>query len=225
MRDNRLRVFLEVIGRQHVVCDGHEGFEVAPGSARYQPQCRGLGARDRQMTGDWRGGADPGGDGGRGQPQQHERRGHPSGRRVQAGDQYGRGARERDGAPHVPIGAGRAQTRGEVRLRGRHPLQQVAPAHTQAKQSPSDRIEHQPCLMRQECNQQHGLSGGQPDIIAQRPQMTAQINASAPRQDRWADHEQGRQRDDGNDETAPDQRRTVRQHPACQQCGQCGRCR
>ncbi len=45
--DDRLRVLLEVVGRQHVVGGRHEGLEEAPGAARDQPQRARVGSARR----------------------------------------------------------------------------------------------------------------------------------------------------------------------------------
>ncbi len=48
MCQDRLRIFLEVIGRQHMVVRRNKGLEVAPGATRNQSQCLRVGIRNRQ---------------------------------------------------------------------------------------------------------------------------------------------------------------------------------
>ncbi len=53
--DYRLRVFLEIVRRQHVVGDGDEGFEEAPGAPCNQAQLLGIGISQLLTGGDaWR---------------------------------------------------------------------------------------------------------------------------------------------------------------------------
>src|SRR5580658_965891 len=59
MCQDRSWIFLEVIGRQHMVVCRDKCLEVAPGAAGNQPQSLGVSRRDRQATRDERGKADP----------------------------------------------------------------------------------------------------------------------------------------------------------------------
>ena len=54
MRQDRVRILLKVVRRQHVICRGHERFEEAPGTARDEAQGIAVGRGDGQATGDQR---------------------------------------------------------------------------------------------------------------------------------------------------------------------------
>ena len=76
---DRVRVLLEVVGRQHVVVGRDERLEVAPGAARDEAQCARVRVADRKLPVEARRAADPERDGRGGDPQQRERRCEPRG--------------------------------------------------------------------------------------------------------------------------------------------------
>ena len=184
MCQDRSRIFLEVIGRQHMVVRRNKGLEVTPGAAGNQSQCPGVCVRDRQATRDERGKADPYGDGRGRNPENQEWRCHRPGVGSEVPDERRGSHRDDYASAHAAIGAAEIKSRAEVRLSCGDPLEQVPPTHEQTKQRSTDRVDHQPCLMRQKGYQEGGQGRSKPDILAQRAQMAACVDAGAARHDR-----------------------------------------
>src|SRR5208283_3369592 len=148
MRQDRSRIFLEVVGRQHMVIRRNKGLEIAPCAARDQSQCSGIYICDRQMPGDaWRE-ANPYGDGGGSNPEDHEWRCQRPGVGSAIPNQRHRNHRDGYASDHAAIGAVEIELGPEIRLSCSDPLEEVAPTHEQTKQRSTDRVDHQPCLMR-----------------------------------------------------------------------------
>ena len=219
MGQNRPRVLLEVVRRQHVVVRRNERLEVAPGAPRDQSQGACVRVGERQATLEGRRAADPDGNGGRCDPQHHERRRHPPGIGSQPLHQDGGADGDRNAATHAPIGALEVEPRAEVRLSGSDPLQQIAPCHEQTNQCSADGIDHQPRLVRKQANQQRKLRASEGGILGQGAQVAAGVDAGAARHDRCEHRQQGRQRDRRHDKSRPDEGGVSRQQPSRQQRG------
>ena len=217
MGQNRPRVLLKVVRRQHVVVRSNERLEVAPGAPRDQSQGAGIRVAERQATLDERRAADPNGNGGRCDPQDHERRRHPPGIGPQPFHEDGGGDGDRNAATHAPIGAAEVEPRAEVRLGCSDPLQQIAPCHEQTNQCSADGIDHQPRLVCKQDNQQGKLRSCKRGILAQRTQVAAGVDAGAARHDRCEHRQQGRQGDRRHDKSRPDEGGVSRQQPSRQQ--------
>jgi hypothetical protein len=123
--------------------------------------------------------------------------------------------------PHMRRRRWPMQTRAQVRLRGGDPLQQIAPAQAQAKQRPSDRIEHEPGLMRQKRQQQRsGSRRARRPCAAPTGDCADRCRRAAARSRRH--QQQGRQGTMATMKCSPEQGRAVpaaaippRARPAC----------
>jgi hypothetical protein len=62
-------------------------------------------------------------------------------------------------------------------------LKEVAPTDEQPKQRSTDRIQHEPRLIREKSYQQAGEADGKPYVTAQRAQVAACVDAGARRHD------------------------------------------
>ncbi len=123
MREDRPRIFLEVIRRQHVIFCSNKGLEVAPCAAGYQSQRAGVGLRDRQATRDpWRK-TDPYGDGRGSDPQDYEWERYCPGVRSEVCDEGSRSCRYQHAAAHAAIGGIEIKLGPEVRLSRSDPLE------------------------------------------------------------------------------------------------------
>ena len=155
----------------------------------------------------------PARDGGRRQPQQHERRG---GQRVPEWQLRGDercDERDRHASSHLTVEAERIEARAERSLCGGDPLEQVAPRDAQPDEGAHDRVRHQPGLVREQRDQQRALAQREREIGAQRAQMTARRDTRALRRDHRKDGQQDGQHDGQSDEGGPDERGGKRQRP------------
>ena len=133
VRDCRLRVFLEIVRREHVICCRHESLEEAPGAARDQPQCARVCIRDRQAPRhEWRQ-ARPPSDGRRCDPGDHERRRHRPSVVPDPPDDDCRNDADGDATIHLPIEPEEVEPRAYHRLTCGDPVEQMPVAHEQPK--------------------------------------------------------------------------------------------
>ena len=213
----RLRVFLKIVRRQHVVRRRHEGLEEAPGAACDQPQSAGVRIRDRQATRHERRQARPSSDGRRCDPSDRERRRHRPGVVPDAPDDDRSNDADGDTTDHLPIEPAKVEPRAHLRLSCRDPVEQTPVAHEQTKQRSSDRIGHQPCLMREEHDQECGLGQSEPKIGAKGTQVAGCRDPGTSRHNRGENREQRRQCDRRQDEAGPDHGSVQGQCPSRQQ--------
>ena len=214
VRDNRLRVFLEIVGRQHVVRRRHERLEEAPGSPRDEAQILPVLIGDREPPRDGLRAAGPHGECRRRQPQQGERQRKRPGRRHRGDSARGDGEPESRAARHVPIEAVEPQPRPAGRLRRRRPFEQVAARRDQPHQCSRDRIARPPGLIGRQGNRHQGLHGREAQVRHQRAHMVAKANAAAAWQHREDSRKEGRHRNGGEHQHGSDRGRTQRQQPA-----------
>ena len=225
MSDDRLRIFLKIVRRKHVVFLRDEGLEETPGAACHQTQKVKIGVGNRQGSGIERRQADPARDGRRDKPRHDE--GCRNQRPIPAKMPDQDGGNEPDGnaADHLTVVIDPVRALAELGLRCRHPLQKETSADDQAIERPADGIDHQPGLVGEKRDKQSGLRRRQDKIPAERAEVTAQRDAGTTRQQRCNDRQQSRQRDREQDEARPDQGARQRQQPAGHERHDIGRCR
>ena len=217
MRQDRSRILLEVIGGQHVVVCCNKRLEVAPCAAGDQSQRPGVGIRDRQVTRDAWGKTDPYGDGRGSNPQDHEWGCYSPGVRPEVSDERGGNCRDDHGSAHATIGGVEIKLGPEVRLSRSDPLEQIPPTDEQTKQRSTDRVEHEPGLMRKKSYQEGAQGSSQPDVLAQRAQVAACLEACATRYNGAENWQQCRHGKRQYDKGGPDERGVAWQHPSGQQ--------
>ena len=218
VRHHRVRLFLEVVGRQGVVFGADERREEPPGPAGDQPEGSRIPGRERRRPRRRRRHADPSSHRGRPRPEhEHGQRGRP-GLGSPPRDSGCRGGGERDPTAHSPVETEEVKAEAGLRLRRRHPLQQPAMRHVHTDERPHDRIAHQPRLVRQHRDRERRLRRSQPEVSAHRAGVAALRNAVPP----WDQpgehrHERG-ERDRRENEPGPHQGRGGRQRPPDDQC-------
>ena len=217
MRQDWSRIFLEVIRWQHVIVCRNKRLEVAPRAARDQSQHPGVGIGDCRAIRDARRKADPYGDGRGSHPQDDEWDGHSPGVWPEPRHERSRNCRDDDASAHAAIGSAQVKPGSEIRLSRSDPLQQIPPTDEQTKQRSTDRVEHEPCLMRKKSYQEGAQGSSQPDVLAQRAQVAACLEACATRYDGAENWQQRRHGKRQYDKGGPDKRGVAWQHPSGQQ--------
>ena len=223
MGHHRLRFFLEVVGRKHVIVRRDEGLEEAPGAAGDQPQCSRVRGGERIGAGHGRRTTRPPRDGRRQHPQDHEwSRDRPCPAPDACDDDSGR-SRERDAAGHPPVEAAEIEPDAELRLSGGDPLEQPPAPDEQTEERSHDGVGHQPRLMREERDQERDLRQSEREIRADRAPVASLRDPEPSRHDPGESRQKGGQRDRRDDEPAPDRGGSQRQRPSGQQCEEGGR--
>ena len=157
VRDDRFRIFLEVVGRQHVVARPDEGFEKRPGPARHDTQRQPVFGRRRQFIGGNLQVTEPRRDRRRGKPQHREGHGGKS-RTVSPHGGDGESQQSRhDARRHELIGSRQSGPHAGLNLRGGHPLQEIPAARVEPVKRAHDRIGQQSRLVAH----QHEIGGSQ----------------------------------------------------------------
>ena len=158
MGQHRLRIFLEVVGRKHMIFRGHKLLEKTPGAARAQPQRLRVGGRDRvgalrSVAEDWPIARSPA-------TVSTELRMEPRATRPRSRANTTRTAArsaQRDAAGHPAVKSAEIETSRQLCLRGGHPFEQSSMTHEQAIERSYDRVGHQPRLMREKSEQHRDL--------------------------------------------------------------------
>ncbi len=213
VRDDRTRVFLEVVGRQHVIVCRDEGLEKAPRAAGDEAQglrVRGGKGRDR----DRRRPARPLRRRRRQHPQQQHRRRDQPGALANAPDKQRGDHRQRDAADHAPVKSRDVERQAELGLRGGEPLQQPAPADEEAIERAHDRIGHQPGLVGEHGHREGALRQRQHEVGAQGEDVAALRDPLPPRQDAAEGRQQRGQGQQQHHRRRPQRGGGRRQHPA-----------
>ena len=214
MRDDGLRILLEVIRRQVMVGGTHEGLEEAPRAARRGAE--GSGVRGRQQwcrrQASWP--AHPPGNQRREAPQQQERRGDHGAVRPRQGDQRPTHDDEDRRAAHAPIHAGDLAGHVRLGLRRRRPLEQAPVGQIQAAERAPDRVGHQPRLMREERDAEPDLSAGDGEALPDGAHVSPLGDPRAPGDQVGERGQQGGQGDGDEHEGRPHERPAVGQCPA-----------
>ena len=213
-------IVLEVVRRQRMVLRTDERLEEPPGPARRQAKRPHVGGR-QLLRGRFGGRqTDPSGDGRRKQPQDDEWGRDPRGARLDGHDEGRSRGGDDHAAHHVPVEPGEVEVGAGLRLRGCPPLEEVPPGRIQPHQSSQDRIDHQPSLVRQECQAEAHMGDGQRDVRAHRSQVAA-LGDTLPFRHHSCQHGQSF----GNDrrcqhESGPDAGRDSGKRPGCHERGQ-----
>ena len=214
VRHDRLRILLEVVGRQRVVRGTDERREEPPRSSRDQPEGARVPGRQRPGPRGAPRQADPSSRQGRRCPEQQEGHRDGPGLGVSPRDQGRRRGGEGDPPAHAPGEPEEVQAEPGFRLRRGHPLQQPAARHVHARERPRDRVAHQPRLVRQHRERERRLRRGQDEVAADRadvaPLRDARRAGDQPAEDRQERGEPERRQN----ERGPDQGRGGRQRPS-----------
>ncbi|EDT03388.1 hypothetical protein BamIOP4010DRAFT_3075 [Burkholderia ambifaria IOP40-10] len=225
VRDNGLRVLLEIVQRQHLIVSRHEGLEITPGPARVAPQLACIVRGHRQFARRPRCAAQPVGDRRRSEPDQRERNGQPARMMIEAPARHQADSRakqrERHAAAHLQIGERQGPPVARAGFGRRDPFEQMATADPHAKQRARDRVAHRPRLLRQHDDRQAEPRQREPQLRRPRIEHAARghLDARAPpaRHQSAQYGQQKRQRDRHQHEGAPGERHGERQHPSGQQ--------
>ena len=184
--ENGRRVLLEVVRRQVRFAGTDERLEEPPRAACGRAEEPRIRRRQPLRRVDARGPADPSRDERREGPQQEERHGDRPGAWPNENDQQP-GHDGQDQRPtHPSIGAGQGEGQSRFGVRGRHPFEQPSMGPVHADQRPSDRIAHEPGLVRHERDPERNL-GGRPTSSSGRPRGCGPvwrylISSGSPRQ-------------------------------------------
>ena len=224
MGQDGVRVLLEVVGRQHVICGGDETLEEAPCQPGGLAQDLRLRTGDRRaLAGQPRLADPPGkhrGDTPRRGEQGRERPGTIAGKRRQ--HQAGNAQDGTTSHPRSKPGQGQAIPAGGL---GRgDPFQQMAAAGEQAPQRAADRIAHQPGLVGKEGDGECDVRDGPAQVGGQRPQMACHGDIGRARHHTRQHRDHDRQQHRGKHEPRPHQRGAERQCEADRQRRDAGRC-
>jgi hypothetical protein len=160
VRERGRRIVLKIVGRQHAVARRDKSLEEPPCAAGGLPQRLRIGIGHREMTCSTGREAYEPRDGGRSQPERGEGKRHrprPMTRRQR--DDSGGGANE-NRTRHPVRETHQVKTRADGRLCGWNPFEQTAAAHAEAPERATDRIHHEPRLIRQEHDGQYGQAPG-----------------------------------------------------------------
>ena len=158
-RNDRLRVLLEIVGRQEVIIRPDEGLEEPPGAARRRAEDSGVPRRQDscRIHAQWP--AHPSRHQRRHSPEQDERRGDRPALWPHDGNQHPARAGQEQGATHPSIRARHVQGVSRLGLGGGRPFEHRSAGQAQADERPRDRIGHQPRLMSQAGDAQRNLGG------------------------------------------------------------------
>ena len=182
VRDDRLRILLEVVGRERVVLGADERLEEAPGPPGGEAEQRCLGGASgttraarggRLMRRATRGDSIQSATKGAASSQLSGRRAATSPALTRA---TATGAAMRGRTP----GSSRADAR--LRLRSGHPLEE-APLHAEAEERARDRVEHQACVMREQRHVQRHLRRAQRQVGRDALRVAALRDARPARHD------------------------------------------
>ena len=215
-RDDGLRAFLEIVGREEIVRRRHEALEEAPCAPRDQAQAARVRRAQRELAVLARRQARQPRDERRERPQREQRRRHrpdarPHESQHHADSDREDGARDDLGDERAAIEIGRV-----ARLRRRHPFEQ-APAGDQAEERAKHRVDHQPGLVREEGDQERALQHAELEIVRQRAEMASQRAVGLGRQQAREGRQQGWKRDGEQDRQRPDLGGAARHEPADEQ--------
>src|SRR5438552_14365826 len=128
-----------------------------------------------------------------------------------------RNCRDDHASAHAAIGSAQVKPGSEIRLSRSDPLQQIPPTDEQTKQRSTDRVEHEPGLMRKKSYQEGAEGSSQPDVLAQRAQVAACLEACATGYNGAENWQQCRHGKRQYDKGGPDERGVAWQHPSGQQ--------
>ena len=214
MRDDGLRVLLEVVRRQVMVGGTHEGLEEPPRAARGGAEGPGVRGRRLWYRRQARRPTHPSGHEGREAPQQEERRGdHGAVRPRQRHQRPARDGEDRRAA-HAPVHAGDLAGHVRLGLRRRRPFEQPPAGQIQAAERAPDRIAHQPCLMREERDAEGDLGTGDGEALPDGAHVSPLGDSRAVGDQVGERGQQGGQRDGDEHEDRPHERRGVGERPA-----------
>ena len=210
VRHDRIGIFLKVVGWQHVVFGGHEGFKIAPCPAGDQAQGNGISLGDRHMTRGGRRTARQPCHHGRQRPQRQN--GHGDGPGVEAGEDENGGG-EGGARGELPPQHGSVEPRVLPGLRGGGPFQQVSARDELTVQGADHGVGHQPALMREENEQKPALRQPKEQVFLQASQVISHRHARSSGHDAGDDRQQRRKRDHDEQKPGPCQCRGERQQP------------
>src|SRR5215831_12007159 len=144
---DRNRLFLKIVGRKRVILRLDKGLEKSPGPPSGQTEHANILLRERLVLGGSRRQAYPISHHGREYPEKDEwRRNRPNFGRLE-GNHDAYHYSKRTGVAHAAIAAAEAELETGFCLCCRHPLEEIATGHIDARESPYNRVSHQPCLI------------------------------------------------------------------------------
>ena len=212
--DGRFRRFLKIVWRQVIFVCRHEGFKIAPGAARDQPQRGGLGLGQDFSSNYPPGQTDPAGHRRGGKPGQRKSRWQGPSRRVdQKRPATGTKPKGKAGQHPQILAQGRRKP-ATARLRGGHPLQQMPPRHGQPPSGACNGIEHRGRRIGQKHKAEGDLAKSRQSINPKGGKMAAQRHPEAGGHQAERQGQHARQGQHGDDQNRPQKRERQRQHPA-----------